>query len=244
MRISENRLAGKVALVTGAGRGIGSCIAQRLAREGAMVYALDIPGREFDPGCLAVAKPVYADVTDSRAVYDAVMQIKKERGSLDVLVNNAAIITYEPLAMVSKEHMRRMFEVNVFAVIELMQYASRIMARQKSGSIINMASIVGQKGAAGQLIYAASKGAVISATLSAAKELAASGVRVNAIAPGMVGSERFKSEVQRFPQKIEDVRAGRIAEPEEIAAAIAFLASEDASYITGQVIGMDGCMLL
>ena len=244
MNISGNRLAGKVALVTGAGRGIGSCIAQRLAREGAVVYALDIPSREFDPDCLAVAKPVHADVTDSDAVCDVVMQIKKEQGHLDVLVNNAAIITYEPLAMVSKEHMRRMFEVNVFAVIELMQYASRIMARQKSGSIINMASIVGKKGAAGQLIHSASKGAVISATLSAAKELAASGVRVNAIAPGMVGSERFKNEVQRFSQKIEDIRVGRIAEPEEIASAIAFLASDDASYITGQIIGMDGCMLL
>lgn len=244
MNINENRLAGKVALVTGAGRGIGSCIAQRLAHEGAVVYALDIPSREFDPECLAVAKPVCADVTDSDAVRDVIMQIKREQGHIDVLVNNAAIITYEPLAMVSKDQMRRMFEVNVFAVIELMQYASRIMARQKFGSIINMASIVGKKGAAGQLIYSASKGAVISATMSAAKELASSGVRVNAIAPGMVGSERFKNEVQRFSQKIEDIGVGRIAEPEEIASAIAFLASEDASYITGQIIGMDGCMLL
>lgn len=242
--MADMPLIGKVALVTGAGRGIGSAIAQKLASQGAAVYALDMPGREFDADCLACATPLCADVTDSDAARETLMRIKKEQGRLDVLVNNAAIISYEPLAMVSKEQMRRMFEVNVFAVIEWMQYASRLMLRQKSGSIINMASIVGAKGASGQLLYSAAKGAVISATLSAAKELAPQGIRVNALAPGMVATERFTAELTRFPERANAIGMGRLAQPEEIADACAFLAGDGSAYITGQVIGLDGCMAI
>jgi 3-oxoacyl-[acyl-carrier protein] reductase len=134
-----------------------------------------------------------------------------------------------------------MIEVNVVALIHLMTLVSRIMQRQQNGSIINMASMVGVKGAKGQLSYSATKGAVIAATKSAAKELADYHIRVNAIAPGMVGSERFKAVLsEKFAQKINDIPFGRLATPEEVAKLCLFLASDNSSYITGQIIGIDG----
>lgn len=138
-----------------------------------------------------------------------------------------------------------MFEVNVVALIYLMQLVGRVMQRQQGGSIINMASMVGQKGAAGQLAYSATKGAVIAATKSAAKELATSKIRVNAVAPGMVGTERFQNVLkEKFNEKINDVPFGRLAEPEEVANLCLFLASDASSYITGQVIGIDGGIVI
>ena len=143
--------------------------------------------------------------------------------------------------MIDYSKFRTMLEVNVVALINLMSLVSRIMQRQQYGSIINMASMVGVKGAKGQLSYSATKGAVIAATKSAAKELAAHKIRVNAIAPGMVGSERFKAVLaEKFSQKINDIPFGRLAEPEEIAQLCLFLASDSSTYITGQIIGADG----
>ena len=169
------------------------------------------------------------------------MGIKKEHGHIDVLANIAGLISYELMPMINYDFFRKMMEVNVVALINLMTLVSRIMQRQHCGSIINMASMVGLKGASGQLSYSATKGAVIAATKSAAKELADYKIRVNAIAPGMVGSERFKSVLEeKFAQKINDIPFGRLAEPEEIAHLCLFLASDNSAYITGQVIGIDG----
>ena len=134
-----------------------------------------------------------------------------------------------------------MFEVNVIAMIQLVQLASRIMTRQKSGSIINMSSVVGVQGVKGQLGYSATKGAVISITKSAAKELIEHNIRVNAIAPGMVGTERFTAVFEeKFKDKIANIGIGRLAEPNEIANVCVFLASDLSTYVTGQVIGVDG----
>lgn len=147
--------------------------------------------------------------------------------------------------MIDYERFRKMIEVNVVSLIYLMQLVARVMQRQLSGSIVNMASMVGLKGAAGQLSYSATKGAVISATKSAAKELASSKIRVNAIAPGMVGTERFKNVLQeKLSEKTNDVPFGRLAEPEEVAKLCLFLASDASSYITGQVIGIDGGVVM
>ena len=149
------------------------------------------------------------------------------------------------LGMITKNTLRKMFEVDVFAMIEMIQYASRLMARKNKGSIINMASIVGTNGAAGQLAYSAAKGAVTALTKSAAKELAPQNIRVNAVAPGMVATKRLVAEMSgRFDNKMENIGLGRMASPEDIANVYAFLASEAAGYISGQVIGVDGCMVL
>lgn len=236
-------LQGKVALITGAGAGIGKATAQLFAQNGAIVYAVDIKGLDWvaDSGFQKTIIPIELNICDFHAVKEAVLRIKKEQGKIDILANIAGLISYEFMSMIDFDKFRMMLEVNVVALIYLMQLTSRLMARQHSGSIINMASMVGVKGAKGQLAYSASKGAVIAATKSAAKELAEHAIRVNAIAPGMVGSDRFKAVLaEKFAQKINDIPFGRLAEPEEIAQLCLFLASDASMYITGQVIGVDG----
>ena len=236
-------LQGKIALITGAGAGIGKATAQLFAQNGAIVYAVDIKGLEWvaESNLQEQIIPIELNICDFQAVKEAVMRIKKEQGKIDILANIAGLISYEFMSMIDFDKFRTMLEVNVVALINLMQLTSRLMARQHSGSIINMASMVGVKGAKGQLSYSASKGAVIAATKSAAKELAEYAIRVNAIAPGMVGSERFKAVLaEKFAQKINDIPFGRLAEPEEIAQLCLFLASDASMYITGQIIGVDG----
>ena len=241
----SKQLENKIAIITGAGRGIGRSIAELYALEGASVYAIDLQFAEGQLDGISTDCPnitnLTVDICDFTAVKNAVLVIKKKHGKIDVLVNNAGLISYELMSMIDYDRFRKMFEVNVIALVNLMQLVGRVMQRQLSGSIINMASMVAVKGAKGQLSYSATKGAVISATKSAAKELANYKIRVNAIAPGMVGTERFKNVLQdKFSEKINDIPFGRLAEPEEIANLCLFLASDASSYITGQVIGIDG----
>jgi 3-oxoacyl-[acyl-carrier protein] reductase len=243
-------LQGKVCLVTGTRSGIGKAIAIRFAEEGAVVFAnakKEEDVREWSDLIQVKGKiiPLPFDVTDSGQVRESMLKIKRQYGHLDVQVNNAAVVSYEPMSMMTRQNLESMFQVNVFAVFEMMQFVSRMMKAQSKGSIINISSMVGEKGAAGQAAYSMTKGAVSSLTKSAAKELAKDHIRVNAIAPGMVRSERFEKEMtKRFPKMQENILWGRLAEPEEIADACLFLASDLSAYISGQIIGVDGCMML
>jgi len=184
-------------------------------------------------------------VTDAAAAKALIMEIKKEQGGLDVLVNNAAIERNERIGMISRAGLAEMFETNVFGLIDLLQLAARIMQRAGKGSIINITSRVGERGGAGQLAYAASKGAVIAATKSAAKELASSGIRVNAVSPGLTDTDMYRDvPEEKMAERLRNICMGRLAKPEEIANAVAFLASDRSEFISGQIINVDGCTII
>lgn len=248
----DNLLNDKVILVTGAGRGIGRSIAEQLLKDGATVYANDLevePMTEWAQRCSEEYKsrmiPIAFDVTDNAALKNGLMTIYKAEGRIDGVVNNAAIIQNQKLGFVTKQMLEKMFSVNVFAVIDMIQIASRLMARTGGGSIVNIASITGVVGSPGQVAYSSTKGAVITATKSSAKELAPQKIRVNAVAPGIIQTERFEELYEKngdqINNRIEKIALGRLGTPQDIANAVSFLLSDRASYISGQILGVDGC---
>lgn len=233
-------LEGKVTIITGAGRGIGKVIAEQFVADGAIVYVNDL----LEPN-VEGAKSIAFDVTDSNALKASLMKVYKTEGQIDCIVNNAAIIQNQKLGMVTKQLLEKMYAVNVFAVIDMIQIASRLMARTGGGCFVNMASITGVVGSPGQVAYSSTKGAVITITKSAAKELAPMNIRVNAVAPGIVRTERFEELYEATGEKIngriDKIALGRLGTPQDIANAVSFLASDRASYISGQILGVDGC---
>ncbi len=239
-------LNGKVVLVTGAARGIGHEIAEEFAKQGAIVYANDLVMDKVS-FCGQII-PLAFDVTEASSAKNALMKIFKDNGRIDCVVNNAAIIANQKLGMVTRDLLQKMYAVNVFAVLDIVQMSSRLMARNGGGSIVNIASATAVHGSAGQVAYSSSKGAVISMTKSAAKELAPMGVRVNAVAPGIVKTERFselyESDGEKIEGRISRIPMGRLATANDIAKACAFLASDEASYISGQILGVDGACIM
>ncbi|GAA4053832.1 SDR family oxidoreductase [Flavobacterium chungnamense] len=249
--MEERLLENKICVVTGASKGIGKAIATMLAKKGAVVYAVARDIASLEDWSIELSNNyntrvilLCLDVTDYDTVKKQIIEIKSKEGRIDVLVNNAGMVTYEMIPMIDMNRFKQMWEVNVTSVLFLTQLVSRIMSRQKKGSIINISSLVGEKGASGQTAYATTKGAVIALTKSAAKELAPLGIRVNAIAPGMVATDRFLNEMEsRFKNKTDQIGMGRLAEPDEIANLSVFLASDASAYITGQIIGIDGSIV-
>lgn len=237
-----NLLQDKVCIITGAAQGIGKQIARRFADDGAIVYACD---RQNFTSENSRIRPIVMDVTDANSVKTAFMQIYKAEGRIDCLVNNAGIVYNRKIGMIIREETERMFLVNVIAVLEMIQLVSRLMARNGGGSIVNIASVTAVLGSPGQVAYSATKGAIIAMTKSAAKELASQGIRVNAVAPGIVKTERFaelyEANGEKIDARIQRIALGRLGTPEDIANACSFLASDRASYISGQILGVDGC---
>lgn len=244
-------LKDKVCIVTGSGRGIGREIADLFACEGAQVIVNDLrtgcADEWIEQSCSRDRlHAFYFDICDPAAVRENVMKIKREFGRIDVLVNNAAVEFNELIGMISRDNMEKMFNVNVYGTIEMIQAVSRIMARNENGgSIINISSMVGLRGNKGQLVYSATKGAVIAITRSAAKELAPKKIRVNSIAPGLTRTEMMEqADIDKLKDRINNICMGRIATPKDIAGGCLLLASDYASYISGQVLPVDGCTII
>ncbi len=243
-------LEGKIALVTGASRGIGRQIALTLAEKGAAVIVnyngsrekaelvvkeiTEKGGRAESYGC---------NVAEDAAVKEMIQYIVKQYGAIDILVNNAGITRDGLMMKMTEEDFDAVVATNMKGTFFCIKHASRVMLKQRRGRIINMSSIVGVIGNAGQMNYAASKAGVIGMTKSAAKELGSRGITVNAIAPGFIDTEMTEGLSEEVKAKmLEQIPLNRIGKTEDIANAAAFLASDESSYISGQVLGVDGGM--
>ena len=253
MAEKDNMLQGKVIIVTGAGRGIGQAMATLFARNGAVVYANDVREGTVESWCeeenLSASgeiHPLYFDISSETEAKNAVMQVKRISGHIDGLVNNAGVEFNELIGMISRDNMEKMFTVNVFGTINMLQIVSRVMGRQENGgSIVNIASMTALRGNRGQLVYSATKGAVVSLTMSAAKELAEKGIRVNAIAPGLTNTPMMQqADPEKLQSRINNICMGRLAEPEDIAKACMFMLSDLSNYISGQILAVDGCTIM
>ncbi len=247
--MTQTTLEGRVALVTGAAQGIGRGVARALGQAGAKVAICDL-GDEAQVA-LAEAGPgaVYyrCDVTDNEAVEQMVEQVVDEMGGLHILVNNAGIAIDGLLLLFQHEEWQRTLEVNLSGAFNVTKAAAgHVMRARKNGRVVNISSIVGETGGAGQLAYATTKAGLLGMTTSLARELAPRGVTVNAVSPGYIitpMTEQYK-ETERHEQLMSHIPLGRTGSPEDVAQAVLFLCSPAASYITGQVLRVNGGMYM
>lgn len=246
-------LKGKNVFITGTNRGIGKSVLVECAKNGANIWAharvktegfenlIEDISKEFD----VEIWPIYFDLSDNESMNNAFKTIRGKKLKLDALINNAGIMKDAIIGMISDNLIAETFNINVFAPIKLLQFSAKLMMRQKFGSIINMASIMGTNGNKGQIVYSSSKGAVVSLTKAAAKELAPYNIRVNALAPGIIDTDMFRSiDKKKQQDKIESIGMNRLGTPEDVAKACVFLASDMSSYITGQILGVDGSTII
>ncbi|GKV93421.1 SDR family oxidoreductase [Pectobacterium aroidearum] len=244
-------LAGKNAVITGCLQGIGRATLEAFAREGANVFACcqteDATFNDYlidlsEKYCVEII-PVYFDFLDEDEIKKGVAVIQKSKKSIDILVNVAGITLDAFFHMITMEQMKKTFAVNFFSQMFFTQYITKLMLRQKKGSVINVSSISALDGNPGQLSYSASKAALIAATKTLSAELAPQGIRVNAVAPGVIQT----AMTANLPKEVVDRQMARcelkrLGLPEEVAKAILYLASDASSYITGQVVRIDGGM--
>ena len=247
MQVFQNdMLAGQCAVVTGAARGIGRAIAAALAGAGADIAIVDRAEPEMAAEtieqvetCGRKAVFYYGDVTDYAGCEALVKQIVTDFGKIDILVNNAGITKDMLMPQMGEAEFDAVISVNLKGTFQMMRHVSRQMMRKKYGRIVNISSVAGIMGNAGQVNYAASKAGVIGMTKSAAKELAARGITVNAVAPGLVETDMTKNLTDNNGLAAS-VPLGRMAQPEEVANLVTYLASPMAGYVTGEVIRIDG----
>lgn len=244
-------LSGKTALVTGASGGIGQSIAARLAADGADVALIGQNVERLAQAADLVkaagrrAECYPCDVSKGEAVQATVTKVVQDFGGLDILVNNAGITRDGLVMRMSEEDWDQVMTVNLKSVFLFTRAASKIMMKKRAGSIVNISSIIGLIGNAGQGNYSASKAGIIAFTKSVAKELASRNVRVNAIAPGFIETKMTAEMPEDLQKKmLESIPLGRYGKPDDVASVVSFLASEDAGYVTGQVLTVCGGLVM
>ena len=246
------QLKGKTAVVTGSGRGLGKAIALKLAQMGANIVLNDIAAsdlidataEEFRAAGYKVAV-TKGDVRNSEEVKAMVSAAVEAFGSVDILVNNAGITKDKPMAMMSEEDWDLVLDINLKGAFLCTKLAAKQMIRQRSGKIVNIASVAGRYGNQGQANYSASKAGLIGLTKTTAKEFASRGVTCNAVAPGIIQSKMTDVLPEEVKKKyLENIPLGRFGTPEDVANVVAFLASDESGYVTGQVIDIDGGLVM
>jgi 3-oxoacyl-[acyl-carrier protein] reductase len=241
-------LQGKIALVTGASRGIGKAIAQQLVELGATVVgtATSAGGADKISEYLGDnGKGRVLNVTDSASIDQLFADIKADYGTVDILVNNAGITKDNLMMRMKEEEWQSVIDTNLTSVFRLSKAVMRGMMKARNGRIINIGSVVGTMGNAGQVNYAAAKAGLLGFTKSMAREVASRGITVNAVAPGFIDTDMTQELTEEQKQDIfGQVPANRLGQPDEIAAAVAFLASDQAAYITGETLHVNGGMYM
>ena len=250
--MTNARLKDKVALITGGAQGIGRATADLFAQEGARLALVDVDAGKVSQTASEIAKTrstqalgLAADVTNAASCEEAVKKTLDTFGRIDILVNNAGITRDNLLMRMSEADWDLVLAVNLKGAFLLTKAVSRLMLKAHSGRIINLASVVGQEGNAGQANYAASKGGLIAFTKACAKEFASRNILVNAVAPGFIHTRLTDVISEEAKGKLlGQILLGRMGEPAEVAKAILFLASDDSSYVTGQVLAVNGGLYL
>ena len=246
------KLEGKIAVVTGGSRGIGFATCKKLASEGATIIITDICDSEVAAPAIkeledmgAKAKFYQSDVSDFASATETVNAIIEEFGGLDILVNNAGIVRDKLILKMDEQDFDAVININLKGTYNMIKATYKHFMKQRSGRIISLASVVGIMGNAGQANYSASKAGIIGLTKSVAKELGGRNVTVNAIAPGYIATDMTDALSDKVKKSIDDgIPMKRRGTPEDVANAICFLASDDASYITGEVLRVDGGMAM
>lgn len=244
------RLKDRVAIITGGARGIGKKISQTFLKEGASVYIFDV-NEEEGARTVGELQPAYdgkviffkVDITDEKSVEQSIEKIIEAEGRIDILVNNAGITRDNLILRMSLEDWKKVIDINLTGAFICSKHTVKYMVKNRSGKIINISSIVGVHGNAGQSNYSSSKAGIIGLTKTLARELAGRNILVNAIAPGYIETEMTKKLSDKIKEKLmEQIPTGRLGSVDDVAKTALFLASDDSNYITGTVINLDGGM--